>query len=238
MAVLWVLWLVSPKRRRRWLIQPLAVVVISLLLFTSDVFINLLTSGLTATLPTDSGDRVDTIVVLGRGEQARPERMAVAWSLWQEERASNIFLSGMLDAQAMAKVLKEEYGIPPAALAGEECSQTTEENALFTSAVLRDKGTKNILLVTDARHMLRSRSVFQSMGFEVVPHIIPPDLESLGKRERWRRLLREYVGMADYKLTGKLRMRSPEELDNPPQEIKSKLTEWKCINKVNRELAR
>jgi hypothetical protein len=65
------------------LIQPLTWGAIAFFLITSSTFVNLLNWGLTVQLPPDLGDRVDTIVVLGRGENFRAERIAVAWQLWK-----------------------------------------------------------------------------------------------------------------------------------------------------------
>lgn len=233
----WVLWQVSSRSRRRWVVQLFAVVVIGLFLFASGGLTHLLSLGLTMGVPEDSGDRVDAIVVLGRGPNARPNRLAAAWSLWQEDRASEIFISGMLDAKAMAKELKN-YGVPITSIAGEECSQTTAENALYSSTLLRKRGIKTIVLVTDSMHMWRSRSAFKSMGFEVLPHTVPLTSERPGQLKHLMMLLREYAGMIDYKLTGKLRPRSPQELDNPPEEVETKINKWRCVRKVRRALTK
>lgn len=236
-AVVGVLWKISARSKRRWFIQLFAIVVIGLFLVASGSLTNLLSWGLTIGVPGDSGDRVDTIVVLGRGPNARSNRLVAAWDLWQADRASDIFISGMLDAKYIAKDLKE-YGVPITAITGEECSQSTAENALYTSTLLRKRGTKTILLVTDSVHMRRSRSTFKSMGFEVVPHPVPFTSEGTGQLKQLKLLLREYVGMVNYKLTGKLRTRSPQELDNPPEEVETKINDWKCVKKVRRALTK
>ncbi|NET38393.1 MAG: YdcF family protein [Cyanothece sp. SIO1E1] len=223
LATLWIVWLLSSKSLRRRLIHPLAVVIIVIIVFTSPVFVSLLTWGLTATLPPDSGNRVDTIVVLGRGENLRSDRLAATWQLWQAERAANIFFSGMMDARPMVRYLKDN-GVPTSSLAGEECSQTTEENAMFTSAILRPQGVKDILLVTDPPHMWRSFLVFRSVGFNVIPHIVTSSSQTPTKTK----LAREYLGMIAYAVTGKFQARSPAELDSPSPEVLRKISEWNC----------
>lgn len=231
LALIWILWLVSSKRFRQIFVQPIAIILLGFVVITSPIFVSLLTWGLTVAVPPDLGDRVDAIVVLGRGSLHRPQRLAVVWQLWQDERANSIFASGMMDAKPMVKYLQDN-GIPISSLAGEECSQTTEENALFTSAILRPHGVNSILLVTDAPHMWRSLLVFRSVGFHVIPHPVASDFEAQPKVKRLSMIAREYAGMANYALAGKFRERSPEELDNPSPEVTRKLTEWNCYGKV------
>ncbi len=226
-AGLWVLWLVSPKRWRRRLVGPLIIVAAGLIVLSSSWFVDLLTWGLTWPLPNDSGDRVDAIVVLGRGESLRDERLAKVWQLWREERASNIFASGMLDAKFITRRL-EKSGVPVLSLGGEECSQTTEENALFTSALLRSRGIDDILLVTDSPHMLRAFLTFRSMSFEVTPHPVSLQPQQMGKISRLRTVLREYVALLHHAITGKFKARSPQALDNPSAEITHKIDDWNC----------
>jgi len=227
LTILWVLWIVSSKRYRRLLVQPLVIVVVISFIFTSSAFINLLALGLTVAVPDDLGDRTDTIVVLGRGPNLRPDRLAEVWELWKAQRAPKIFASGMMDAKPMVQYLQEN-GVPVSSLAGEECSQTTEENALFTSAILRPQGVKDILLVTDELHMWRSLLVFRSVGFNVIPHPVDSDFQARTKLKRLSVIVREYMGMVNYTLIGKFRRRLPEELDNPSPEVTQKLTEWNC----------
>ncbi|MGF1537700.1 MAG: YdcF family protein [Elainellaceae cyanobacterium] len=206
---------------------PLAIVVIALIGLSSPWFVNLLTWGLTFPLPKDSGDRVEAIVVLGRGDAFRDERFTEARQLWQEQRAPNIFASGMLDAKFITRDL-EKSGVPLVSLAGEECSQTTVENALFTSALLRPQGIKDILLVSDAPHMLRAMLIFRSVAFDVTPHPIPIPAQLGTQQQRLKLVLREYAGLIHHALTGKFWRRSPDALDNPPPEVLDKIVDWNC----------
>lgn len=227
LAILWLLWMVSSKRYKRLLVQPLVISVVVFIILTSPAFINLLTLGLTVAVPDDSGDRTDTIVVLGRGSDLRTDRLAETWQLWQDGRASNIFASGMMDAKPMVRYLREN-GVPVSLIAGEECSQTTEENGLFTSAILRPQGVKDILLVTDEPHMWRSLLIFRSVGFNVVPHPTTLNSQETSNTHQLIGVMREYGGMLYYSLTGKFQRRSPEDLDTPSSDVTRKLTEWNC----------
>jgi uncharacterized SAM-binding protein YcdF (DUF218 family) len=227
LAILWVLWLISSSRWRRRLIQPLSVLASGFFILTSPAFVSLLTWGMTAQIPPDLGEHVDMIVVLGRGSDLRTQRQTVAWQLWQSKRADKIFASGMMDALAMVQYWQDK-GVPITSLAGEECSQTTEENAVFTSAILRHYKVKKILLVTDPSHMWRAFLIFRSMGFNVIPHATSLESQQLTTIQQLIGVIREYLGMIDYALSGKFRQRSSQELDNPSPKTLQKITKWNC----------
>jgi uncharacterized SAM-binding protein YcdF (DUF218 family) len=225
-AVLWLLWLISPKSRRRWL-GLAAAVIAAILIVTSSAFVALLLWGLTVRLPVDPGTRVDAIVVLGRGEAFRLERMAATLDLWQTQRAPRIFTSGMMDAEAMIQEFQASK-VPITALAGEECSETTEENAVFSSAILYPEGVRSILLVTDSSHLWRSVLVFQSLGFQVIPHSTTLNLKTQNRLQQLKILLREYAALIQYAWTGKFQLRPPETLTTPPPEVRQRIAEWNC----------
>lgn len=69
-------------------------------------------------------------------------------------------------ADAMAAALREDFGVPVKWI--EPLSRDTAENASYSAALLRPAGVKRILLVTDAMHMPRARTVFERAGLEVV----------------------------------------------------------------------
>jgi uncharacterized SAM-binding protein YcdF (DUF218 family) len=221
-----IFWLIGSRRIRRRVVVPAAVLVILYLVFTAPFMVRLATWGLTTTLPRDTGEAVDTIVVLGRGEELRYRRVELVKQVWQTRRSPPIFISGMLDAQPMIEQLKGD-GIPGKKLGGESCSRTTVENALFTEAALYPQGIRKILLVTDAPHMLRSLLTFRSLGFTVFPHFspLPPHLNS---RDQSIVVLREYLGLVSYALLGHFKPRTVQELNNPPAEILEKFSSWKC----------
>lgn len=158
-------------------------------------------------IPQDSGITVDAVVILGRGAPLNPSRAKAAAALWQEHRAPLIFASGISDAPKLIRLL-EKRGIPPASLQGEECSRTTYENAQYTAALLQPQGVRNILLVTDAPHMLRSLLTFRSFGFRVIP-AISSSLEKLNPQNRAKLVLREYMGLVSYGLLGRFSSSHP-----------------------------
>lgn len=226
LTLIGVLWLVSSRRWRHRLLKPIAILVVIYLTVTSPPAVSLATQGLTASLPPDSGELVDSIVVLGRGDNVRNRRIEVAEQLWRNKRSAKIFASGMLDAEFILEQLKTN-GVDTQALSGERCSQTTEENTLFTAAILYPQGVQKILLVTDPPHMLRSVLSFRASGFTVIPH--PSPLPSAWESQRSIPiLLREYAGLAEYAMTNRFRQRSASELEHPPTDVTTKLKTWNC----------
>lgn len=221
-----IVWIVTPKRWRWKFLLPLTLTLLICLALASSWGVALATYGLTATLPPDSGEPVQAIVVLGRGDDLRQRRIEMVEKLWQQQRSSRVFASGMLDAEFMLEYF-QTHGIPQAALSGERCSQSTEENALFTSALLYPQQVQKIILLTDAPHMLRSQLVFQAAGFTVIPHPIPlPQWWPVTRQSQ--QVLREYLALVQYYLNDRFRQRSVAELQNPPAEVSRKLVEWNC----------
>jgi uncharacterized SAM-binding protein YcdF (DUF218 family) len=71
-------------------------------------------------------------------------------------------------AATMKRVLTGA-GVPPESVWLEERSRSTYENALFTAGILREKGIRQIALVTDAYHMPRAERCFRKQGLNVAP---------------------------------------------------------------------
>ncbi|OLP20472.1 hypothetical protein BST81_00225 [Leptolyngbya sp. 'hensonii'] len=227
LVLLWIGWLLSPRKWRQRLQVPFIIIALVWVL-ASPVGLTITLWGLTAPLPGDPGEPVDAIVLLGRGDPTRDYRAAAAQSLWQARRASRIFASGMLDARMLVQTL-EEIGIPGSSLAGEECSQSTEENAAFTNAVLRPQGIQRILLVTDGPHMLRSFHIFRSFGFQVIPHPLALPAQ-LSYPARWGVVLRESLALIKSFFSGQFKLQPLEHLQTSP-EVTQKIQAWGCLVK-------
>lgn len=58
-------------------------------------------------------------------------------------------------------------GLPEAALVVEPASRNTWENACETSALLRRRGLRRIVLVSDRAHLLRAALLFRLAGLEI-----------------------------------------------------------------------
>ncbi|MGA9378639.1 MAG: YdcF family protein [Phormidium sp.] len=221
-----IVWMIIPRRWRRKFLLPFSIMLVLCVAITSAWGVELATQGLMVNLPEDTGEPVQAIVVLGRGPEFRQRRIEIVEKLWRQQRAPRVFASGMLDAEFMLEQF-ETNGIPKTVLSGERCSQSTEENALFTSAVLYPQQEQKILLITDTPHMMRSVLLFRSSEFDVIPHPIPlPDYWSTTRKSQL--LLREYLGLLIYYVTERFQQRSVEELRNPPTDVTRKLVDWNC----------
>ncbi|MEO0969996.1 MAG: YdcF family protein [Cyanobacteria bacterium J06639_18] len=193
-------WLIPRLRRKRILSTFGTIILVIYLSATLPFTVAIANKGLVSFIPPDPGNKVDAIVILGRGEQLRHSRVKVAARLWEMGRAPLIFASGVGDGKEIVEQLKEE-GIPDKVLAEEHCSRTTKENALFTASILQNQGIKQILLVTDPPHMLRSILTFKSAGFEVIPHSSPVP-SALVQSRKAMLIFYEYMGLVSYGLHG------------------------------------
>lgn len=60
-------------------------------------------------------------------------------------------------------------GVPETMIWTEERSQNTHENAAYSSRLLKERGINRIVLVVEARSMLRAEGCFRKEGMIVVP---------------------------------------------------------------------
>ena len=94
-------------------------------------------------------------------------------------------------------------GVPQKAILLEKSSMNTDENARFSSDILRKRGVNRILLVTDPIHMFRAKESFQHYGIYADP-VPTAGKEFIGSEARggwnlFRRVLHEYIGIAYYR---------------------------------------
>jgi len=137
----------------------------------------------------------DTLIVLG-AEQLSDGTLGIA-SYWrtvyavrayQQGKCRKIVFSGGKMGDFNQPSLAAEMsrfamamGVPATAVALEERSLSTRENALFTAAIVRSWPGSKALLTSDC-HMLRARKAFEVAGLAVRPAPIP----DIGKRwNRW-----------------------------------------------------
>lgn len=124
-------------------------------------------------------------------------------------------MEGAVEAfsRTMAHVLEGE-GVPKERIVTEERSQSTYENAVYAAGMLKERGVRRIVLVTEGHHMLRSELVFQKQGLEVIP--APCNFTSFesdsveGWLPSWKaifqneRTLHEAAGLVWYRLKGRI----------------------------------
>jgi uncharacterized SAM-binding protein YcdF (DUF218 family) len=93
----------------------------------------------------------------------------------------------------------------------ERHSRSTHENAAYGAAILREHGIDTILLVTEAKDMLRAERCFRKEGLAVIPYPIAfrsigPTLDELMPSwkaiDRNERTLHETLGLGWYWLHG------------------------------------
>lgn len=114
--------------------------------------------------------------------------------------------SGASHADAMARMLREEFLVPVIWIDGR--SENTEENARFSSEILLRNDVRRVLLVTDAMHMPRAERSFRHSGIDVIaaptlfqrstglhPSDFIPSVEGL---RRSRYALYEMIGLLWY----------------------------------------
>lgn len=205
--------LIQHKRLKYWINSQKIYLFLFGFIATLPLLILAAEKGLVIFLPPNSGTTADVIVVLGRGEKFRQQRVDVATEVWQAKRAPIIFTTGRGDAERMIEQLQEK-GIPNQALDGENCALTTLQNAIFTAAILHQQGLQRILLITDEPHMGRALLMFRNQGFTVIPHTIPLPA-NWSFQEKAFITVREVTGLVSYSLRGLFLPQGSSELNTP-----------------------
>ena len=178
-------------RRRRWRPSPFVRGLLAgiVLVFAVRALINntaLADRLVSRLIPSDTAGPADAIVVLGAGIVGPCEpnlnamrRVQLGVRLWHQHRAAMIFFTGGRPegkACPVAVVMSEfagELGVPADARLTEEASRSTHENAEFSAPLLRQRGVKRILVVTDRLHMRRAEGAFAAAGFEIERASVP-----------------------------------------------------------------
>jgi uncharacterized SAM-binding protein YcdF (DUF218 family) len=128
---------------------------------------------------------------------------------------ANLVSSDMAKEADYALSVFESLGIPRDRLIMERRSRNTQENAEFSKAIAAPKSGERWLLVTSAYHMPRAVGLFRRAGFAVEPY--PVDWRTgsradiltftnlaLDGLERTDAGVREWIGLAAYRATGKI----------------------------------
>jgi uncharacterized SAM-binding protein YcdF (DUF218 family) len=158
------------------------------------------------------------------------DRVLYAAQLYQQKKAPLIILSGgriawrgsgSPESADMAAILTS-IGIPGEAIIQEPNSLNTYENAVNVREILQSLGIRRVLLVTSAMHMPRSLLIFQRQGIKAIPAptdflVSESELDELqstpqsvllnvlpdsNRLDDFTRALKEYVGIAVYRLRG------------------------------------
>lgn len=195
-------------------------------------------------LPPENTPQGEVIVLLGGGTESddspRPmtevnsagDRVLYAAKLYHDGAAPVILASGgNLDFSTTrgatpAEEMKELLiltGVPISDIWEQPQSQNTYEDALYSAEILRENNISEVILVTSAMHMPRSKALFEKQGVEVIPAPVDftvthqnwagtfkpgldefvinllPNASSLGLTTN---VLKEYLGLLVYGLRG------------------------------------
>lgn len=118
----------------------------------------------------DGPQQAEILVVLGGGDGGR---VRYAVELWKQgcSRSGKILMAGgpLYQKLTWARVMADyaiELGVPASAVLLEEDSLTTRSDAERSFAMLKARGFKDIVIVTDAFHSRRARREFQRLASE------------------------------------------------------------------------
>ena len=195
-------------------------------------------------LPPEEFPSAEVIVLLGGGTEpgdpprpmaevnAAGDRLLYAAKLYQQGAAPVILVSGgnvdfssdrnSTPAEEMTELLGL-MGVPASAIWQQPESQNTYEDALYSAEILAENGIDEVILITSALHMPRSKALFEQQGITVIP--APTDFTVT--EHSWRttfdprlgefviyvmpnasalnlttNVLKEYIGMLVYSLRG------------------------------------
>jgi uncharacterized SAM-binding protein YcdF (DUF218 family) len=158
----------------------------------------------------DRSQQADVIVLLGSmvypGGKLGPslERRAEhAAALYKQGLADHVICSGGIgdNPPAEARVACGrviDLGVPADTILYEENSHSTEENAAYTAAIMREHGWQTAIIDTDGFHLLRATLMFQRAGVVVYPSPAQVTAGPMNPIERLAREAREAVGLIYY----------------------------------------
>lgn len=160
----------------------------------------------------------EAIVVLGGGitpdgtlSNPSLRRALHGITLYRQGLAPLLVFLGPARAQGPAEAevrgdLARTLGISPEVILTETEAWTTREEAIRVGALLRPRGVRSILLVTDSQHLRRAQPLFTRAGFAVHPapaddfstHVRGPE----GRLQLTRRVLQELLARLYYRIAG------------------------------------
>jgi uncharacterized SAM-binding protein YcdF (DUF218 family) len=161
----------------------------------------------------DRARPADAIVVLGsqvypggRPGPSLARRADHAAALYRQGYAGHIICTGGLAEPAPkseARVACDrlaEAGVPREALLLEERSTSTEENAAFSAAIMRERSWDSAVIVSDGYHLLRAALMFGRAGIGAHPSPAQVTAGPMNLLERMVREAREAGGLVLYGL--------------------------------------
>lgn len=150
----------------------------------------------------DDESNADCAIVLGAAAyHTKPSpvfqaRIDHAIKLYKEGRVGKILLTGgygknaeFSESEVALKYCKKR-GVPERDILIEKESQTTEQNIIEAEMVMRQRGLKSALLVSDPWHLKRALAMAQKHGVEAEPSATQTSMYR-SEKTQWGFLLRE-----------------------------------------------
>jgi uncharacterized SAM-binding protein YcdF (DUF218 family) len=201
---------VRPLRRRSNLrrgLFALALVVLAVLGYFAVSLYQVWSTG-----RSDYAGKADAIVVMGAAQyDGRPSpqlaaRLDHVADLWPQGRAPLVVVTGgnrpgdrFTEAQASAAYL-EERGVPSQALVLEDKGTNSYESLRGVAEQLKARGLREVIIVTDPYHSLRSKLIAEQVG--LTAHVSPTPTSVVRGREQFSRQVEEAAGVALGRLIG------------------------------------
>ena len=132
-------------------------------------------------MPITPEAKADAIVVLAQGTlsaetprqrvevQEQADRLLYAATLYQQQAAPLIIISGDINQTTSGRTLLIELGVPADAIMVQDQSSNMRADAALTAPILALQNVKNILLITSAIQMDRAYFLFRQLDVEVTP---------------------------------------------------------------------
>jgi uncharacterized SAM-binding protein YcdF (DUF218 family) len=126
-----------------------------------------------------STDTIDAVIVLGSPPAAPgvpgpaiERRLDHGIAVFTDRNARHLVLSGGVVGAppAEAEIMRElalSRGVPAGRIVVENQARNTFENALYTGLIMRERGWRRVIVVTDAFHMPRALYVYRRLGLNV-----------------------------------------------------------------------
>jgi len=126
---------------------------------------------------------------------------------------SGVLIGGRGNEADVNRLYVALAGLDPDRPLYENRSRNTYENAVFSADLVAPEAGEVWLLVTSASHMPRSMGIFEEIGWDVVPWPVdysttggpemPPSFEFAEELDRLDQAVKEYIGLAAYRLMGR-----------------------------------
>ena len=144
----------------------------------------------------------DVIVVLGAAltpdgdlGPALAERVRAGVDAFKLGAAPWMMMSGVYEAVKM-KARAVALGVPAERVIVESTATTTHENAVRCAELMRERQLRHALVVTQRYHRPRSIAAFRRAGVDATA------FEFRGQKAKPKRMARELIALAIYKLRG------------------------------------